>query len=217
MFWTQRKMWYLVSPVSQHQKKRRRAHEREPERHRRDVSPDTCEAGERPAGLSSVRRALSVNITPRRCFTAGTGLTDGNVTLCSPQRSLLSNNNLASVTSRLRFPRSYRSGAGRVSKLPQVFRGSCLKRRAAVSDERLVPVVAWHELGFQLWYVVAMVTSEATPPIIKHLLIYKVILLLLILVLLLALFIVLHPFPVSMKSLLLLLSLLLWLLLLLIL
>ncbi len=159
------------------------------------------------------------NITPRRCFTAGTGLTDGNVTLCSPQRSLLSNNNLASVTSRLRFPRSYRSGAGRVSKLPQVFRGSCLKRRAAVGDERLVPVVVWHGLGFQLWYVVAMVTSEATPPppIIKPLLIYKVILLLLILLLLLALFIVLHPFPVLMKSLLLLLSLLLWLLLLLIL
>ncbi len=70
------------------------------------------------------------------------------------------------------------------------------------------PVVAWHGLEIKLRYVVATAGSEATPIIIKYLLIYNWILLWLILLLLLALFIVLHPFPILIK-----LILLLWLLL----
>lgn len=77
-----------------------------------------------PVSLSSVSLALpSLNrLTLRR---AGVRRQDGADRrechrtakhLCSSQRSLLSNNSLASVTSRLGLLHSYRSGAGRVSK-----------------------------------------------------------------------------------------------------
>lgn len=84
-----------------------------------------------PVSLSSVSLALpSLNrLTLRR---AGVRRQDGADRrechrtakhLCSSQRSLLSNNSLASVTSRLGLLHSYRSGAGRVSKRQLVKRG----------------------------------------------------------------------------------------------
>ncbi len=138
-------MWFLaqalaVSPVPQHQTKRRQAHQREAERCF-SMTPVSLESDPLAFHLSDALWAQVFHSRDgadrRECHRTAEHL-------CSSQRSLLSNSSLASVTSRLRFPRSYRSGTGRVSKLPQVLfetESSCQWR------EPLLPVVGW---GFKI-------------------------------------------------------------------